>query len=313
MTVSGDAVLAVDVGGSSIKYALSDTPGRLHHLTRVPIPAQQRGPDAVRFISDTLHAAAAAIPAEVTCRAIGLIVPGIVDPVTGTGVYSVMLQWRDAPLAAQVTAATGLPVTLGHDVSTAALAEQRLGAAVGHRDWLFVALGTGLGSAFMIDGWPYRGCNNWGGELAHVKVEDPGPVCPCGKNGCAETLFSAAGLRERYREATGHHIDVPDLLSRVRDHEPAARSVWQRAVHALSLAVSNAADSLNPSLIVVGGGLADAGDLLLDPLRHAVQQLVRFVNPVPSVVKATLGADAGVHGAALLAHGVRPDRPQHVL
>jgi glucokinase len=311
-TGTDEVVLAVDVGGSAVKHAFAAANGASVQVTRTPLDPSARGSDAAAAVVDIVHRALSQAPPSVSCHQIGLVIPGIVDPEGGVGRYSVMLGWRDAPLRDMIERRCGLPVAVGHDVGAAALAEQEWGAARGHSHWLFLALGTGLGTAMMLEGRPYRGHNNWGGELAHVKVEPEGPTCPCGKTGCAETLFSGRGLALRYFERTGHHASVPEILERAESGEAAARQVWDRAVAALVLATTNAADSLNPSCIVVGGGLAAAGEALFAPLRAGLQDLVRFVEPVPELLPAALGADAGSYGAGLLAWRALNDRRSDV-
>lgn len=297
---SDSAVLAVDVGGSAIKAGFATGDRQLHELRTVPIAAVKGSGDVVAGLAKFISEVASSAPNGLRATTVGLVVPGIVDSGTGTGTMSTMLGWRDAPIRDCVQDATGLPTVLGHDVSAAATAEGSWGAGRGHQDWIFLALGTGLGSALVLNGTPYRGSNGWGGELSHFVARADGPPCSCGKRGCLEMLSSASAVAARYRDATGEDLSAAQVAGRVETGDPVAGRVWDDAVDALIVALSATVESLNPSAIVVGGGMAKAGALLFDPLTAGVQQNVAFVQPTPVVVPAQLGVYAGVHGAALL-------------
>ena len=211
-----------------------------------------------------------------------------------------MLDLYDVQLRDLVAERCGLHVSLGHDVGSGAIAEGALGAGRGHHDWLFVELGTGLGAALVIRGEPYHGATGWGGELGHVVVDPAGPLCPCGKRGCLETLMSASALSSRYRERTGRERAARAVTELAAADDPDARVVWDTAVQALATVLAGAVEMLAPSLVVVGGGLAESPAALFGPLQEALMDQVRFTGAAPPVVPAQLGRLAGVHGAALL-------------
>ena len=201
-TTGAPCVVAADVGGSSMKLAYATTDARLHEWRSVPVgELQARG--VVAGIVEELRHAVEAAPGSLRPRGIGLVVPGILDEAAGVGRLALLLGWRNAPFRQLVTEATGLPLDFGHDVGAGATAEGRLGAGRGHRDWIFLALGTGLGSAFVLGGKPYRGWDGFGGELAHVVARPDGPLCRCGKHGCLEMLASGSAISARYTEAAG--------------------------------------------------------------------------------------------------------------
>ncbi len=157
-------VVAVDIGGTTIKTALADRTGVLDGRVDLPVAGLGTPDDVVTAIVDAAASAAARGQARGRhVRAVGLAVPGLVDAAAGVGRSSMLLGWRDVPFAALVATATGLPVGFVHDVEAGALAEGRLGAAAGLRDWLFLAVGTGLGSTFILDGRSYRGATGTGG------------------------------------------------------------------------------------------------------------------------------------------------------
>jgi len=147
---------------------------------------------------------------------------------------------------------------------------------------------------------PYRGSNGWGGELSHIVVDPEGPPCRCAKRGCLEVLASASGISARFADITGETIGAAEVAARAASGHAAAEQVWDTAVSALITVLAMAVESLNPSAVIVGGGMAQAGPQLLDPLKDGLATQVAWVRPSPIVIPAELGVFAGVHGAALL-------------
>jgi glucokinase len=229
-------------------------------------------------------------------RAAGVVVPGIVDD--GVAVFSANLGWRDVPLRELVHKRLGVPVAFEHDVRAGGLAEGQLGAARGAGDYLFMPIGTGIAGAVVIDGRPYSG-HGYGGEIGHLIIEPDGPICGCGARGCLEAIASAAAIDREYALRSGRRANglVSEL---VVAGDPDARAVWQRAVRALARALQAYVTLLAPELVVIGGGLAGAGDVLMEPLADALDALLTFQRR-PRLVRAELGDQAGALGAALLA------------
>ncbi|GAB3796956.1 hypothetical protein GCM10027605_05870 [Micromonospora zhanjiangensis] len=232
--------------------------------------------------------------------AVGLAVPGVVDEAAGVAVWSANLGFRDVPLRDLVGARLGLPAALGHDVRTGGLAEARLGAGRGEDHVLFVAIGTGIAAAHVVGGAAAAGAHGAAGELGHVVVRPGGPRCGCGQSGCLEAVASAAGVGRRYAELTGTPATAAEVAALARAGEPAAVRVWAETVDALADGLVVAQALLDVRTIVLGGGLAEAGADLLDPLRVALRHRLTF-HREPRLVRATLGDEAGCLGAALLA------------
>lgn len=294
-------VAAVDLGGSCLKGALVDTDGALVAEQRAATPAAA-GPGAV--VQALVRFAAALIEQGRqrggSVAAAGVVVPGIVDEDRGVAVLSANLGWRDLPLRSLLAARLGLPVAFGHDVRAGGLAEARVGAARGAQDALFVPVGTGIAAAVLISGRPVV-AGGYAGELGHVVVDPAGPPCACGARGCLETIASAAAIARRYAERTGRAVDgAAEVARRVAAGEGAARTVWDEAVEALAHALATCTSLLAPEVIVVGGGLAESGELLLAPLRRALEARLSF-HRRPRVVRSRLGDTAACRGAALLA------------
>jgi glucokinase len=329
--MGSDAVaLAMDVGGTGIKCALVDVDGTIRYAQRHPTAAE-RGPDAVVAtildLAEELANHARTLGLEPVSA--GVIVPAVVAD--GIALWSANLGLRDVPLRELLTRRLGLPSALGHDVRAAALAEAQLGAGRRTRRLLFVALGTGIAGGFVLDGRVDDGAHGAGGEIGHIAVR-LGPdarACGCGGRGCLERYASAAAIARTYAERTAPpaadyplvgdpslHLaadEVPspapgqgqvpapavareahEVANLVGAGDPVAQAVWDEAVAALADGLLVGIALYDPAVLAIGGGLAEAGDLLLDPLRAALEER-----------RAELGEEAGVRGAALLALGAR--------
>ncbi|MEU1165168.1 ROK family protein [Streptomyces sp. NPDC005921] len=296
-------VIALDVGGTGMKAALVGPDGELLHQDR-RATGRERGPDAV-------VAAILDFAAELRAygeqhlgeppAAAGVAVPGIVDERAGVAVYAANLGWRDVPLRALLADRLSVPVALGHDVRTGGLAEGRLGAGRGADRFFFVALGTGIAGGFGLDGRVESGAHGFAGEIGHIVVRPQGAPCPCGQRGCLERYASAAAVSEAWAKACGDpDADAADCAKAVTSGDPNAVRVWGEAVAALADGLVTALTLLDPRVLIVGGGLAEAGSVLFEPLRGAVEARVTFQR-LPSIVPAELGDTAGCLGAGLLA------------
>ncbi|OQR59022.1 sugar kinase [Streptomyces maremycinicus] len=296
-------VIALDVGGTGMKAALVGADGALLHRARRPT-GRERGPDAVvagilDFAAD-LRAHGVRQFGEPAAAA-GVAVPGIVDEANGVAAYAANLGWRDVPLRALLADRLDAPVALGHDVRTGGLAEGRIGAGRGADRFLFVALGTGIAGAIGVDGRVEAGAHGFAGEIGHIVVRPGGVPCPCGQHGCLERFASAAAVSEAWATACGDpEADAADCAKAVVSGDPNAVRIWRTAVDALANGLVTALTLLDPRTLVIGGGLAEAGETLFTPLRDAVRRRVTF-QKLPEIVPAALGDTAGCLGAGLLA------------
>jgi glucokinase len=294
--------IGLDVGGTVMKAALTTADGTVLHTDRRPTN-RENGPDAVvaALVDFAADLCEAATDHGHTAVAAGVAVPGIVDEVTGTARFSANIGWRDVPLRELVVERTGLAVAVGHDVRAGGVAEARLGAGRGQRQFLFLPIGTGIAAAIVIDGRAVSGANGGAGEVGHLVVRPDGEACPCGAVGCMETIASGASIARHYAEL---HKDTTvtsaaEVASRVIAGESAACVVWADAVEALADALAQVTVLLDPGLVVVGGGVGDAGETLLIPLRKALAARLAF-HQAPRLVRAELGDAAGSLGAALM-------------
>jgi glucokinase len=295
------AVVALDVGGTTIKCGLVRRNGRLVHAERHPTGAEG-GPDrVVATILEIAGGLADKARAEALVPvAAGIVVPGVIDEDAGIAEWSANLGLRGVPLRDLVAAHLGLPTALGHDVRAGGLAEARLGAARGSRHVLFVAIGTGIAAASIMDGRGYAGAHGAAGELGHVVVRPGGPACGCGQRGCLEAVASASAVARRYAAAAGTSRTAAEVGSAAAAGDPLAQRVWQEAIEALADGLATAQALFDPEVVVIGGGLAGAGEGLLTPLRLALRARLTF-HREPRLVPAALGDEAGCLGAALLA------------
>lgn len=314
------AVLGVDVGGTSIKARRTDADGTVLGETRLPTPRDDH--DAARLagvVADLAETALAHGPLD----AVGLVTPGVVDESTGRVVLAVNLGWRDVPVRDAVRdelARRGLrvPVAFGHDVRAGALAETTQGAAVTGANAradagggagagllrgsvAFVPVGTGLASALVVDGAVVPG-DGWAGEIGQVRITS-GPHAGLR----VEEIASAGGVARRSGSASAH-----EAMLRVRSGDPAATRVWDECVDVLADALVWTTAVAGCHTIIVGGGLAESGALLFDPLTSAVADRTAGLR-TPAIVPARHGDAAGAIGAALLARraGLASDSSRH--
>jgi glucokinase len=222
--------------------------------------------------------------------------------------------WEGVALADRLERAFGVPAAIANDGDAAALAEHRFGAGRGVRHLLYLTVSTGIGGGVIIDGRLYRGERAWAGEVGHMVLKPDGPPCPCGRNGCLESLASGlsvaraareALLRARHQASTSvlaalppEQISAQSVAAAAAQGDPLARQLWEEAMGWLGIGVASAANLLNPGRVVIGGGLTRAGALLFDPVRRVVAQ--RTLDPQLEVVPAALGDDVGILGGAAL-------------
>lgn len=224
--------------------------------------------------------------------------------------------WEGLALADRLERVFGAPAAIANDGDAAGLAEYRFGAGRGVRHMLYLTVSTGIGGGVIVDGRLHRGERAWAGEVGHMVLKPDGPPCPCGRNGCLESLASglsvaraARGRLQRRRAtdvAAGSALDalVPEAIT-ARDvadatarGDPLAREIWEEAMGWLGIGIASAANLLDPGRVVLGGGLTRAGALLFDPVRRVVAQ--RALDPAIEVVPAALGDDVGILGGAAL-------------
>lgn len=310
--MSAPEAIGVDVGGTKIAVLRVAAEGGVVARATRRTPAEDE--DA------TLAALDEAVE-EVRVDAvvaIGVGAAGLVDVARGTLLSSPNLSWRDVPLRERLRSSFGLPVTVDNDATAGAWGEYRLGASRSVPHSLFVGVGTGIGGGIVQDGRLVRGASGFAGEIGHVIVEPDGPPCGCGNRGCWEQVASGHAIARAGRAAIAARPDSaiaalaggdPGAVTGAMVTEAAlagdetAVAILQEVGRRLGEGVAGLVNVLDPSIVVMGGGAAMAGELLLGPLRAAYRATVEGVDVRPEVpiVPASLGNDAGAVGAALLA------------
>ncbi|HYE95954.1 MAG TPA: ROK family protein [Rubricoccaceae bacterium] len=294
-------VVGVDLGGTGVKAGLVDHAG--HVLDRFTLKTADF--DDPRRLVEHL---ASEIEDRVGDRS--LVGVGVGAP-NGNGYRGTVenppnLPWRGVvPLAAWLGEATGVPSVLANDANAAALGEQHFGAARGMRDFLFITLGTGLGSGIVVAGELVCGHDGFAGELGHVIVEKNGRRCGCGRRGCLEQYASATGLVHTYRElAPGapEEADARYVFERAEAGEAAAEEAFERTAETLGLALANSVAYTEPEAIFLFGGLAAAGERLFGPVRrHFEANLLMVYRGKTAILPSALPeSDAAILGAASL-------------
>ncbi|WP_152631274.1 copper homeostasis protein CutC [Agreia bicolorata] len=292
-------VIALDIGGTNLKAAIVDASGRA--ILAHSIGVQGLGDELTQTIIGLLTDVRAHAERDGhTVVGIGVVTPGMVEADKGIVRYASTLGWTDVPLGPILSSALGLPVQIGHDVRSSGLAEALYGASAGVADSVLVAIGTGVAASILSDGHPVAGAVTTAGELGHIPAIPGGEPCTCGQRGCLEVYLSGAGLARRYAAAGGlAGLDARAISLRLGEDEIADR-VWADGVRALALGLASVTLLIDPSVIVLAGGVSRAGDALLTPLRAELRGLLAW-REAPEIRTSALGTSGGRIGAAILA------------
>jgi glucokinase len=306
--------IGIDIGGTKVAAGVVDENGNV--LARAKRRTPTRDPahlvDVVGEIVRQLLA-----EHEITC--IGVGAAGWVDVERKTVLFAPNLAWRDTPLRDEIAAKLDLPVVVENDANAAAWGEYRFGAGAGAKDVIVVTIGTGIGCGIVIDDRLYRGAFGIAGEPGHMRVVPGGRLCGCGNHGCWEQYCSGTALvraaqeivtqrpleGQRLQQIAGdaESIDGPAVMRAAQEGDPAAVDCFQEVGRWLGQGLADLAAILDPDRFVIGGGVADAGDLLLSPSRDTFASVLsgRGHRPPADIVGAKLGSEAGLIGAADLA------------
>jgi len=296
-----DLVIGVDVGGTTVKAALLDSDGLQYADSERPTPRHLGTEAVIATIIRAIVDLQAQVRDAARLRAVGLVVPGVVDAEQGIAVYAANIGWEQLPLRKLVAEAVDLPVVMDHDVRAAGLAELAWGAGQGLQEVFFVALGTGIAAAVITRGQVTAGATGRAGELGHIPVFPEGEWCACGQRGCTETYASGAALSRRYGAASGRRdVLAKDVIRRAGAGDPIAESVFNDAITALGRALVTYVLLMDPEVILLGGGMAASGAALLQPLTREVQAGLAW-RAAPTITNGRFAGDAGRRGAGLLA------------
>lgn len=313
MVATDSLVLGLDIGGTKLAAGVVTPAGEALSF----VTGRGGGKDTPAAALERLFALGRAAVAEAgvgwgPIARVGIGCGGPLDPVSGLLLAPPHLpRWRDVPVVALAEAEYGLPATLENDASAAALAEHRFGAGVGSAYLVYLTVSTGIGGGAVLDGDLYRGAVGNGGEFGHVTVRSDGRACRgCGRHGCLEAYASGTSIAELAAEAMAGGVatrlpgtpTAADVADAVAAGDPLALRVWEDAMDALGCGVTSIVNVLQPEVVVLGGGVTGAGELLFGPLRTRVTaDAMAPVGESVRVLPAALGRHVGVVGAAAVA------------
>lgn len=310
--------MAIDLGGTQIRVALSDGDLNLSGVVKEPSD-HSRGPDSIvaqvhRMLQESL--AKTGTPASALRRGV-VASPGPLDTETGIvhGAPNMPGWENEVPLRAIMEDSLHIPVQPVNDANVAAVGEFRRGAGRGTRNMVYLTVSTGIGGGVIVDGRLLEGSRGMAGEIGHMTIDMHGPMCKCGNIGCLEILASGTNIGRRFREALagggesivatwldGREATAADVSRAAAEGDDLASQVWSDCIRALGFGVVSSIHIFNPDIVVLGGGVTNAGDMLFDPVRAVVE---RHAMALPRagvrIVRAEMRDDAGLFGAASLA------------
>lgn len=313
--------IGIDIGGTKVAGGVVDEHGQILQRTRRDTPHRSTSPKVVEdTITECVEELLAMADDGTEVVAVGIGAAGFVAEDRATVVFAPHLSWRNEPLRDALQGRISLPITVDNDANAAAWAEARFGAARGESHVVMITLGTGIGGALVIDGRVQRGRFGIAGEFGHMQVVPDGLRCECGNRGCWEQYASGNALvREARAMIEAGSPVVADLLARLgndpnaltgpfitesaQDGDATAQELLTDIGEWLGVGMANLAAAFDPGLFVIGGGVSAADELLLAPAREAFRRQLtgRGYRPEAGIVRARLGSDAGLIGAAELA------------
>lgn len=307
--------IGIDVGGTNVKIALVDEKGSIIYSNSVPTRAEM----GYEYTVNNIKQAIKDLMNESKCTdiaGIGFDFPGQIDYKNGIVRLAPNIPgWINVPIAEIIENEFKIPTKIDNDVHCAALGELKFGAGKDCENFICMTVGTGIGSGIVINGKLVRGVSNAAGELGHIKLEmNGGPLCGCGDYGCLEAFASGpsivkmaeeyimGGKSTKFREmANGSPITPFTIAEAAKQGDPVAKRIFTIMGEYIGYGLTSVVNLLNPEKIIIGGGVADAGDILLNPIKETIKKRAMFVaGSAVEIVPAQLGNSAGVIGASLL-------------
>lgn len=316
--IADPKLLGIDLGGTTTKFAIMKPQGEIQQRWSIQTDVLNDGNNIIPNIIDSInHHLQLYQMSSKQFQGIGIGTPGSVDYQTGTVDSAFNLNWdRPMALKEQIELHTNIPVQVENDANVAALGERWLGAGKNSDNVAFVTLGTGVGGGIIINGQIIHGQGGSAGEIGHMTINPQGYRCTCGKKGCLETVASATGIVHVARDYAqeyagdselkasldnGDDLTAKDVFDLAKQNDPLALKVTSAVCDQLGLALSIVAVTINPQYIIIGGGVSNAGDFLLQRVQESYNRYVfSSVKKTTTLTLATLGIEAGVIGAASL-------------
>lgn len=313
-------VIAVDMGGTKILAAVVNAEGDILGTAKIPTKADKGAAVVIDRIASCIQKAVdKSRVAQASIQAVGIGAPGPLDPGTGIVLFAPNLGWTNVPLKTELENRVGLPTFVDNDVNVGTLGEHAFGAGKGMSTLVGIFVGTGIGGGIIMDGELFHGASQTAGEIGHIIVKAGGPRCGCGTRGCLEALASRTAITRQLQKAIvkkGKKSILPELTGgdlklirsgalakALRSNDKLTMKVFKKATKYLGVGIASIVNFLNPEMIVLGGGVVEAlDDSFLDDIAAVVADysLPNTLSGV-RIVKAQLGDDAGILGAAALA------------
>jgi len=314
---TNDTLVGIDIGGTKIAIGLADRNGTLLVDRKIHTQAELGPNVALENIFLTIEEMLSKGDANLV--SIGVGCPGPLDVEKGLVLSPANLRtWNRVPLVAKLQEHFNVPVAFDNDANAAAIGEYMFGAGKGCQSVFYVTISTGIGGGLVFNGELYHGVRNGAGEIGHTIVKPDGVQCNCGSIGCLETICSGTHISRRISERIsdgepsllqdlirgGHPPNTQTLIEAVIQNDTAACELWDETCRYLAIGLGNAVTLFAPEVVIIGGGIAAVGDLLLGPLRELIPE---FVSMIPAeyikIVPAALGQESGLYGAIALAKG----------
>jgi len=296
-------IIAVDLGGTNLKLGLLNLDFKIIHkeiLRTRKFFRKESLISAIVTCVNTILEARGLKRSDIL--GIGLGLPGPVDEKNGiVHFFPNIPGWKEVRLKKILSKRLRLPIFLDNDANLMTLAEYKLGAARGFKNSLCITLGTGVGGGLIINGSLYRGSSNAAGEIGHVPINEEGARCNCGARGCLEAYIGNSRIIQEARRLFRRDISLEELSLLAKRHNRLALNTWSKVARRLGLALCGAVNLLNLDAIIIGGGVANAGRVLLDRVKKLINEQAMSVQAKQvRIFKAKLGNDAGLIGAAIL-------------
>lgn len=320
--MKSDKYIGVDIGGTSIKIGFMSREGDFLAKWQIPMPKNVSGERVLSTIWDSIKVQMIKEKMNIEqFQAIGVGSAGFVDPKSGVVKQSVNIGWKNFPIKEIFERLTKLPVVVDNDANIAALGEIWKGAATGERDIVMITLGTGVGGGIIVDGKIVSGNSGTAGEIGHIIVDPDGDLCNCGRRGCLETIVSATGIRNLalkiaklypnsliadYFNQKGD-ISATNVFAFAKEGDQASNEVIDKVADILGRTIANISAIINPSKVLLGGGVSNAGDQLRLAVENKFNQYaLQRVKESCKIEIAQLKNDAGIIGAVYLARTMVP-------
>jgi len=296
-------IIGIDLGGTNLKIALLDLKYNIRAREVLSTPSFNKKADLISAICYSVKRIIENNKlSKVDILGIGLGLPGPIDAKRGiVHFFPNIPGWREVNLGTILKERLRLSVFLDNDAKLMSLAEQRLGAARGYKNALCITLGTGVGGGVILEGSLYRGKDNAAGEIGHIPINEKGPRCNCGGIACLESYIGNNRIIEEARRLFKRDISLEELSALAKKRNKKAIGIWLRVGMRLGAALVGIVNLLNLDVIVIGGGVANAGSVLFDKIRETLKSRAMNVQTQHvKIFKAKLGADAGLIGAAIM-------------